>query len=166
LALQRTTKVSAAALGRHLGVSGPYVAQLASEGAVTRLPDGKYDQDACRIAYIKWLRDPARRTAPKSEAAARLQAAKATEVELRNLERSGQLGRLDEMTEVFDSAVAKLRTALDGLPARVTRDVALRRKIEDEIRAALTRACDAMERGAEALSATAQADASDAPHPA
>lgn len=155
----RKTAVTPTELARHLGFAPQQVTKLVNDGVISRMSNGRFDQDASRLAYIKWLRDPARRQV-KSEAAARLQAAKATEVELRNLERAGQLGRLEDMTAAFDSLVANLRAALDGLPARVTRDLELRRKIEDEIRAALTAASEALEREAVAEEATAQEAAS------
>jgi hypothetical protein len=54
--------VTATALAVHLGVSQPYISLMAAEGVIPRRPDGRFDQDVCRLAYLKWLRDPARRS--------------------------------------------------------------------------------------------------------
>jgi len=37
------------------------VARLAYDGTIARQGDGGFDQDAARLAYLNWLRDPARR---------------------------------------------------------------------------------------------------------
>jgi hypothetical protein len=50
-----------------LGITRQRIGDMATEGIIERLADGKYDQDACRLKYLSWLRDPARRAA-KSQA--------------------------------------------------------------------------------------------------
>jgi len=72
-----TPTVTATQLGAHLGLTRQRIGALAdTELVIERLPDGRFDQDACRLAYLKWLRDPARRSA-RSKADADLQRAKA-----------------------------------------------------------------------------------------
>ena len=53
--------VTATALGKHLDLTIQRIKQLANEGVIEQLPNGRYDQDACRIAYLRWLRAPERR---------------------------------------------------------------------------------------------------------
>jgi hypothetical protein len=68
--------VTATQLGVHLGLTRERIGTLAgTDHVIERLPDGRFDQDACRLAYLKWLRDPARRSA-RSEADADFQRAK------------------------------------------------------------------------------------------
>jgi hypothetical protein len=50
-------------LARHLDLSTTRIGQLVAEKIIVRLPSGKFDQDACRIAYLRWLRAPERRAA-------------------------------------------------------------------------------------------------------
>ena len=55
--------VTATALGKHLDLTIQRIKQLANEGVIEQLSTGRYDQDACRIAYLRWLRAPERRIA-------------------------------------------------------------------------------------------------------
>jgi len=55
--------VLATQLAKHLDLSRQRVQQLVDEHVIAQLPNGKFDQDACRIAYLRWLRDPERRSA-------------------------------------------------------------------------------------------------------
>jgi phage terminase Nu1 subunit (DNA packaging protein) len=91
--MSKTAGVTATTLAVHLGLSQPRIAQLAAEGVIPKRPDGRFDLDACRLAYLKWLRDPSRRSA-RSEAASALVAAKAYDIEVRTRQRlTGQTGR-------------------------------------------------------------------------
>ena len=58
--------VSSSVLGRHLDLTYQRVLQLADEYVIERLPSGRFNQDDCRIKYLRWLRAPERRTV-KSE---------------------------------------------------------------------------------------------------
>jgi hypothetical protein len=56
--------VGAKQLARHLDLTHPRIAQLADEEHVLeRLPNGRFNLDDCRVRYIRWLRDPERRSA-------------------------------------------------------------------------------------------------------
>ena len=62
--------VTATQLGEHLGLTRQRTGVLAdTEHVIERLPNGRFNQDDCRLRYLRWLRDPARRSA-RSEAAA------------------------------------------------------------------------------------------------
>jgi hypothetical protein len=71
------SSVTATQLGRHRDLSRQRVQQLVDERVITRLPNGRFDQEACRLRCLNWLRDPARRDA-RSEAEAALQKQKST----------------------------------------------------------------------------------------
>jgi hypothetical protein len=56
--------VGAKQLARHLDLTHPRIAQLADEEHVfERLPNGRFNLDDSRVRYIRWLRDPERRSA-------------------------------------------------------------------------------------------------------
>ena len=69
-AVERPASVTATQLGGHLGLTRQRVGVLADvEHVIERLPNGRFNQDDCRLRYLRWLRDPARRSA-RPEAAA------------------------------------------------------------------------------------------------
>jgi hypothetical protein len=64
LAQPAAVTVGAKTLARHLDLTHPRINQLTHEEHVLeQLPDGKYNLDDSRVRYIRWLRDPERRTA-------------------------------------------------------------------------------------------------------
>src|SRR5207253_1359713 len=81
---------SANQCGTHLDLSRVRVVQLVNEGALPRNVDGSFDLDACRLAYIRYLRSEDRRGA-KSATASRVQEARAKEIELRTAREEGRL---------------------------------------------------------------------------
>ena len=113
----------------------------------------RFDQDAARFAYLRWLRSEDRR-GQKGEADGRLRDARAREVELRIAEREHRLIDMVEHESVLAEVVGIVTTALDGLPARVTRDLGLRAVIEAEINATLNRGSAVAEARARELKAT------------
>jgi hypothetical protein len=131
---ERTTAVSATQLGGHLGITRQRVYELAdAERVIERLPGGRFDQDACRLAYIKWLRDAARRvarTSPRSDADTAHLAVKTEMLKLRLLEKRRLVPR-DEFDALIDGIAGLVLTKLHGLPARVGgHDLAARRRAE------------------------------------
>jgi hypothetical protein len=129
--------VSGTRLAEHLGVSRVYIAKLATDGVIAKRADGKYDQDAARLGYLAWLRDPARRSA-RSEAQSEFAKAKTRLILLRVAEREGQLMLTSEFDAFIDEIVGLFRTGLGGLAARVTRDMQVRRAIDSACRDILT----------------------------
>jgi hypothetical protein len=124
--------VTATQLGGHLGLTRQRIGVLAdTEHVIERLRDGRFDQDDCRLRYLRWLRDPARRSA-KSEAASEFTAAKTRLIQLRIREREGKLIELDEAIEVTDRIIGVVLTHLGGMPARIGgHDLPLRRRVEE-----------------------------------
>jgi len=55
--------VLATHLARHLDLSRQRVQQLVDENVIVQQPNGRFDQDQCRVRYLRWLRDPERRSA-------------------------------------------------------------------------------------------------------
>lgn len=120
--------VSGNALAAHLCMTRQNVALLVVEGIIERV-DGKFDQDQCRLRYIKHMRSDARRS-PRTQADADHVKVKTEMLQLRLMERRRELVRQDDVTAMFDQVCGIMLTALSGLPARCSRDPAVRRNIE------------------------------------
>ena len=56
------SSATATQLGKHLDLSRQRVQQLVDEHVIARLPNGGFDQDDSRVRYLRWLREPERRS--------------------------------------------------------------------------------------------------------
>lgn len=92
-------------------------------------------------AYIRFLRDENRHNS-RSAAQQRVQEARAKEIEQRVLRDAHELVAISEHDAIFDEAFAIVRAGLTGLPARLTRDIEFRAKIEAECDDILRRCAD------------------------
>jgi hypothetical protein len=120
--------VTASAVAAHLAMTRQNVVKLADvEHLFERLPDGRFDLDACRFAYLKWLRDPARRSA-RSEAAAKHAEAKTQMLTIKIMERQRKLVLRDDVNELIDTMAGIMLTHLSGMGARCSRDLTVRRR--------------------------------------
>lgn len=132
-------EVSAEELAALLGVTPKTVRNHADRGVVVRSGRGKY----LASASIRNLLADARK-ASRSNELDREQLALVKEkrraAELRNAQAEGELIDLEEAFAVLDTIIATYRIGLDSLPARITRDVALRHKIKSECDATLIEA--------------------------
>lgn len=129
---------SAYKCGAHLDLSRVRIGQLADEGKLPRLPDGSYDLDACRLAYIQYLRSEDRRGA-KSATASRVQEARAKEIEMRTAREEGRLVPLDDVSAAIADILGTYRSELNGVPAASTRDLSVRGEIEKQLNDAIDR---------------------------
>jgi hypothetical protein len=134
----KTARVAPTVLAKHLGVSRQYVQKLADGGVIERLPDGRFDQDQSRLKYLQYLRNPQRRSA-RAEADAEYRQMKMLALRLKIEKDLGRLMEHDEHIEILDEVVGLFRSELSGLPARLTRDLSIRRAAEEEVFQLLTR---------------------------
>ena len=132
--------------------------QLAADGWITRLAQGQWRTVDVVQGYIRFLRDEGRRTT-KHAADSRVRDARAHEIEVRTAERLGKLVAVEEFDAMIDGICGVTRAELSGLPARVTRDLVVRRAIEREIHGALKRIADTAESIAERLESGRPIDA-------
>ena len=136
--------VTASAVAAHLAMTRQNVVKLADvDHLFERLPDGRFDLDACRFAYLKWLRDPARRSA-RSEAAAEHAKAKTQMLQIRIMERQRKLVLRDDVDELIDAMAGIVLTHLSGMAARCSRDLMVRRNIDAvvmQVRREMAAAC-------------------------
>jgi hypothetical protein len=96
----------------------------------SRLPDGRFDQDGCRIGYLRWLRAPERRSATQADA--EHVKAKTEMLQLKLAEKRGELVRQSDVDALIDELVGVTLTAMSSMPARCAPrgDLATRRCIE------------------------------------
>jgi hypothetical protein len=126
---RKPTVTTATGLGLHLGLSRQRVVQLADEGVIGGLDDGGFDETACRLKYLDWLRSSERRSA-RSAVEAEFLRAKTVALEIRTEERLGNLVPRQVLEDAIDIIVGMYRAELGGLPASFTRDVSERRRLE------------------------------------
>lgn len=124
--------------GDLIGKSPQWIRRLVADGYIAKQPGGGVLKRDVFVGYIRFLTDEGRR-ATKVQAESRVRDARAREIELRIAEREKRLIEITDMEEVIDEFSGMLRAELSGLPARVTRDLVLRRTIERAIDDILTR---------------------------
>ena len=100
--------------------------------------------------YITFLKDEERR-ATKTAADSRVRDARAREIEQRIAERERTLIPLDDAVAAMDTLAARVRSEINGMPARITRDMGLRRQIAIEVDGSLHRIADALAESTDAL---------------
>lgn len=102
------------------------------QGRIAMEADGKVDLDAGRIGYLRWLRDPARRSA-RSEAETRYRDLKARHLQIKIAEDERRLIEVADCFEVIDGFAGLVLTELSALPARLAgHNLGGRRTVEQE----------------------------------
>ena len=135
-----------------IDMSQQWVRQLVQQGFITKQPNGKLRKDDIASGYIKWLRDESRRT-HKGVSENKVKEARAKEIDLRIAIKQRDLVPLDDAMSAMTSLCGSVRQSIDGLPARITRDLGLRRQIEKEVNEVLIRISSGAEKLGEALAA-------------
>jgi hypothetical protein len=147
--------VNATDLAKHLDLTRQRVSQLEADGVIKKSAGGKFDQNVCRIAYLRWLRDTDRR-ATKSAAASRVSDARTREIELRIAQREKKLIETSEAFSILDEIIGIYGDSYRGLPARATRDLKVRRAIQAEVNATQERVVTALKKRHEAIEEAAR----------
>src|ERR1700730_8503716 len=148
--MSKTVNASASVLARHLDCSRQWIARLVKEGVLTKRTNGTFDLDACRVKYIRHLRDADQRGS-KSDAVARAQEARAHSLELRNAREEDRLIEFNDVEDVIGDIVAAFSSELAGVPAGSTRDLGLRDVIEGRLNDAIDRCRSRFEEASKAL---------------
>ena len=144
---------------RLLMLSRQRLDQLAKDGWIARHAPGHWRLIDLVQGYIRFLRDEGRRTSVHA-ADSRVRDARAREIEIRTAERLGQLVAIEEHDTVVDAICGVFRAELSGFAARVTRDLPLRRVIEQEIHGLLERVAAIADANAARLEAGRASDPS------
>jgi hypothetical protein len=129
---------TASEVARHLDVSAQRVGVMVNEGILKRSADGRFDLDACRVAYIRWLRAAPQRHA-RSGASTRAQELKVQKLELDLAREHGRLIEIEEVEAAVQDILSTYVAELRGVPAAATRDIELRRTVEGKLRDAIER---------------------------
>lgn len=130
------------AMASHLFISKTRVRQLQGDGI---FPPGIGLDDARRF-YLEFLRDAAAKRGDQGAEARRWQEARAKRAELALAVEERQLVPADEAQALNSVIVTLLLSGLDGLPARITSDLVIRRRAEAEIDALRGRVADQLAR--------------------
>lgn len=118
-----------------------FVQKLVEEGHVTRTQAGLYDLVTLvrgMVTYFEALLEKNTKAAIASKATE----ARTKEIELRIAERCRELIPLDDAKSEVARIVSDVRAEIVGLGARVTRDLELRRQIDQETDGILARLAD------------------------
>jgi restriction endonuclease Mrr len=144
---QTITVTQAAAL---LNRTPRWVQNLVAAGFIQKSKRGSYSVVEVVRGAVAYYEDQLERT-NKSAAASRATDARTREIELRIAERRRELIPVEEAKAVVMEYAQIVRAELSGLPARFTRDVAERRKLEQELDGSFGRIAAACERAAAAV---------------
>jgi len=119
-----TATVSASELSRHLDVSREQIRRLIAQGVLQHAPDGRFNIDACRIAYIRHLRAKPVEANKLIEARVRLAELRAQRLRESMMDVPAALAFLAEIIGPFVSG-------LSGVPAEFCgRDLQARRRLQ------------------------------------
>jgi hypothetical protein len=158
--------VPLSALTKLLMISDERIYQLVRDGSIPKAPrKGFYSLVGAVQGYIRFLKDE-QRTSTRVAADSGVKKARELEIMQRVRERSNQLIEGSVAAEALDDVVSVIVTELDGLPARFTRDVKVRKQLQvkiDEVRARVHSVLDekvlALRAGESALSSESGDDA-------
>lgn len=138
--------------GRLLMISAERVRQLIKAGYIQRPKLGHTTIVSAVQGYIRFLKDEDRKST-KAGAAIKATEARTREIELRIAERTRDLIPQEDAKAVISQLAATVRAEFTGLPARMTRDMAERRRLEQECDDSLARIAEALEKSAISLAA-------------
>lgn len=122
--------VNAETLGRLLMVTDRHVQRLAKEGVFETKGRGKYPMVPCIHAYIRHLKEE-NKTQTRVAGDNRLRDARAKEIELRVAKSDRSIIDLSEAQDIVDKMAGAFLQSMVGLPARITRNVNERKRIEN-----------------------------------
>lgn len=139
---------------RLLMISEERIRQLVKQGHVPKSDKRGYVQLVGTVqGYLRYLKEDERRSS-KSAADSRVRDARALEIELRIAERSRELIPVEDALTDMAEFVGLVRSELAGLPARLTRIIDERQKIEAEVDGLLNRLADQVAQKTTSLSAS------------
>jgi hypothetical protein len=94
--------------------------QLVEENVLQKLRNGRFDLDDCRLRYIRWLRDPERRSA-KSKIDQEFTLAKAELIRLRIAEKTKALMPTEKAVADMEMLIGAFLSKLSGIAPRIAR---------------------------------------------
>lgn len=143
---QRAQTLSADQAAALLGKSRAWFFERVKEGHIAKEGRGRYSLIGIIRGVVAYYDDILTKQT-KTQAASRATDARADEIRQRIAIRDRELIPIDEALQAQDIIVGAVNAELTGLPARVTRDMGLRRKIEDEVNGSKGRITAALRKG-------------------
>jgi len=132
------------------------IQQLAADGWIHKNGHGQYFLRSVVQGYVAFLKKENERNS-QSSAQARVSDARAKDYEIRNAKADHTLIELSEADAVLDEISSMIRLGMEGVPAAVTRDLTLRRKIEAAIDDVFAKTAARIAETLEALGASGEA---------
>jgi hypothetical protein len=145
--------ITTAEAAKLLGVTAEWVRRLARDGVIPKPEKNRVQLVAAVQGYIRWLKDDERRAARMS-AQTRVQAARAKEIELRNVRTEAGLIEPAVVRQTFADIVNTIREEF-AVVAAETSDLAVRSAVDGRINDAIERAERRFRKAMKALGAVA-----------
>jgi phage terminase Nu1 subunit (DNA packaging protein) len=130
--MELPSTIDTATLREITGYSKARLVDLENEKVIARSDVNTWPYPETLTKIIAHLRERVRKTAV-SDDRSRWEAARAQREELKTQKLSGELCRVSDFNDLWLMLLGAVVTRLNGLPARVTRDLAQRQTIEREI---------------------------------
>lgn len=118
-----------------------HVRRLAAEGWFSRSKKGRYATVPIVQGFVRSLQER-RKANTRVAAENRVREARARHIEIKTARLAGELGSIDELEEVMVYCLGDHHNECVGLGAAVTRDLDLRRKIDNAVAATFARTND------------------------
>lgn len=115
-----------------------HIRRLAAEGWYPRCKGGRYATVPLVQGFVRAL-EHRRKANTRVAAENRVREARAQHIELKTARLAGELGSIDELEEIMVTCLGAHRNACVGLGAEVTRDLHLRKKIDNAVAATFAR---------------------------
>ncbi len=149
--------ISTKQAGVLLKLTQPRLSQLETAGWIARVGPGRWRLLDLVQGYIASLKDETKRNS-QTVSLSRVQIARAVAIEQKTAREAGQTVDISDALAFVDDIVGPLMADMDGFPARVTRDMPMRRKIEVELNDLRTRHADRLDKAADVLQTGGEAD--------
>ncbi len=129
-----------------------WLRELADKGYLVKSGRAEYELAASVQGYIRFIRETeVERQVGQQNARAEFETERARKLKLENDEKENILIETPTAIAAIDFIVGRLRTGLAGVPARVSEDVATRRRVENAIDDVLLEVSDNFEKAATLL---------------
>jgi len=145
-------EISASDLGDLFGLTPRRVQQLANQGVFVKIKHGIYDRNQSAIRYVDYkIKSEIERRTESNDSADEVMKERARQLRLKNDTAENLLVETDHAMGAVEVVVGMVRTALAGVPARVSDDVGVRGLIDDAIDSVLEDLSRKFEKASSAL---------------
>ena len=134
-----------------VGLSAVAIGNLEKAGWFERDDTGIFEAVAFIRGWTAYKDELRKRVGTKQGAASRIQEARAIEIELRTARDAGELIEMSAAIALVQSIAGETRAIFGALPARITRDLELRTKIEQAVNDGFNTLADKLEKEIAAL---------------